>query len=731
MASQQPDNPERGHRSLLDRIDALPTPSPVAMRILSLLDDDSSSATEVVELISSDPALAARVLRTCSLDPRSRSSGIDSLDRAVVLLGFDAVRVSALSVRFIETLSTFGGVRSGATDGFDLALFWRHSLAVAVLSERLALRVGGVRGSTAYMAGLLHDIGHLALWSIAPRIFNSACDLAELECGSVDVVADRRIGISGRAAGRRLATRWRLPAEIVETTWLIDQSCDVLHAGSARELLVMVSLADAMVARDHVCITGHGTRTSMIGPLAAHLGLSGVELEELRSGVLEEVERRADAIGLETLPTTEVLLRSLGRANAVLGRFALAYRDQSASIERCRTDLDALAGFHAAGPFTCVADVIDAIGDSARHGVPNATACVALLPDSDREAPSISLRGSGGTRQIEHSTGMSADITRDVLTGQSLERRGSCLELNPREGGAVLVALGCPNGSDPAAFEPGPALKSAWTAAIEDVRVRERSERLAEQLATANRRIAEQGEALSRNRASTAIAAIAAGAAHEMNNPLAIILGRSHLLARCLEGTELDAAASEVAEAAGKLSGLIRALADSAAPIEVDRVPTDLAALITETSRSTGASGSEVALRCSGTIPSVLVDPDHMRWVIAELIENATRSSGGRAVTIDLQSRDGLLRLRITDSGPGFSERALEHALQPFFSDQSAGRRPGLGLSRVRRLVEAHGGSIRVANRLRGGAEVSIRLPADQGVGVGDRTSLDRTRRVA
>ena len=93
--------------SLLDRLDALPTPSPVAMRLLTLLEDDSSSAPEVVQLISSDPALASRVVGTCARHPRYRAFKIDTLERAVALLGFDAVRVAALSVRFFETISGF------------------------------------------------------------------------------------------------------------------------------------------------------------------------------------------------------------------------------------------------------------------------------------------------------------------------------------------------------------------------------------------------------------------------------------------------------------------------------------------------------------------------------------------------------------------------------------------------------------------------------------------------
>ena len=98
---------ERSVEILLDRLDNLPSPSAVATRLMMILDTDSVSARDVIELISTDPALSARVVGLCARSPQGRSLGITSLDRAVVLLGFDAVRSAALSVRLFETIQGF------------------------------------------------------------------------------------------------------------------------------------------------------------------------------------------------------------------------------------------------------------------------------------------------------------------------------------------------------------------------------------------------------------------------------------------------------------------------------------------------------------------------------------------------------------------------------------------------------------------------------------------------
>ncbi len=100
-------NPPDTIARLLDRLDQLPSPSAVATRLITLLDDESASSRDVIDLVSTDPALSAKVVSMCARSPRGRSLGISSLDRAVVLLGFDAVRSAALSVRLFETVGGF------------------------------------------------------------------------------------------------------------------------------------------------------------------------------------------------------------------------------------------------------------------------------------------------------------------------------------------------------------------------------------------------------------------------------------------------------------------------------------------------------------------------------------------------------------------------------------------------------------------------------------------------
>src|SRR5262249_30645294 len=118
---------------ILSQIEALPTLPSVAIRLLQLTADSRSSTRELVRVIESDPSTAARVLKMS----RSAHLGASAttLDRAVVLLGYDAVRALVLSM---HVLDVFGKASDKGEGVFDLAGLWRHSLAVGCAAKLMA-----------------------------------------------------------------------------------------------------------------------------------------------------------------------------------------------------------------------------------------------------------------------------------------------------------------------------------------------------------------------------------------------------------------------------------------------------------------------------------------------------------------------------------------------------------------------------------------------------------------
>src|SRR3954468_13957495 len=101
---------------ILQQLEELPTLPAVAVRVLQVTADDSASASDVVRLIGSDPALTARILQLPRRADRGVREDVRSIDRAVVLLGFDAVRNAVLAVSVFQALGTPGRSRENARE---------------------------------------------------------------------------------------------------------------------------------------------------------------------------------------------------------------------------------------------------------------------------------------------------------------------------------------------------------------------------------------------------------------------------------------------------------------------------------------------------------------------------------------------------------------------------------------------------------------------------------------
>jgi len=729
---------------ILEELESLPTLGAVAIRLLELTADDTSDVNEVIELVSSDPALASRVLKMCRGHERGRAANVTTIDRAVLLLGFDAIRCAVLSVQVFELLDergSLGGEQRGEQPVFDREGFWMHSLGVAIAAQRIAALgtlTSEIRPSEAFMAGLLHDIGQLVLHVLLPESFDQVCRVAETHCASLDRACRQIVGMDTHTAGKRLAEHWGLPPSLVDVIWLNGQPLQALPQVPHRGLISLVTLADALVRNRYITPGAHWARNENLGTLAAPVGVSTEQLETSIVGLHDDVSSRAEALGVRIDHEPGVLLRSICRANESLARANSGMRQRERLARRQARSIRAIKTFHDSLPGArttpeilgriarSVPDVLDTpvaaaifetpegggwrlirftsgykpIGSRILHTPPDAIALDALVRD---------------IRSTATAAGLLPWLRNELPAGLELDPL-RVLPLRPAGAGAALLLIDGAHSSETVDMTELEGLIGCWQAALTAGANHDSAAHLAEQLAEANRQIHETQEALSRSRTLATLGEVAAGAAHEMNNPLTIISGRAQLLVSRLEDPKHRSMAEEVAAESHRLSDMITALRSFAEPIVPNIRSIDLTRLVVEVVQERLPAAPQrqpqIDTIFTDVLPPVYTDPDLLAGALAELVANAVQAKGCRHIELRVQidPLDDRLKIEVRDDGEGLGEHTLRHAFDPFFSDRPAGRQPGLGLARARRFVDAHGGQITLVNAPTGGAISTIWL---------------------
>lgn len=732
---------------ILRQLEQLPTLPAVALRVLEATGSDQTSAADVVRLIESDPAMTSRVLALVNRADLGVRGEVGRVDRAVVLLGFDAVRNAVLALGIFDTFSSLPRF-SGST--FSREDFWKHCLAVACASELLAELTAGsgkrVDPSDAFVCGLLHDLGKLALDAALPKSFARVVEASELLRANFADIERDVIGIDHMVVGKRLCERWGLPAHIRDAVWLHGQDPRALPNTVQRpELVALVTLANELARSQHLGYSGNHAAGPPLSLLCESLGVHPSKLDGMLAALVQRIESRARALGLDRASSPDIYREALSRAHDELGKVTnqLAARNRKLAV-RARF-FEALAGFQAElRPDAPPGDVLQAIAQTAVSVLEVGSCCAFSLPPGRSWAEVVMVDHAGDVFDVstvdypdpgqERPGQLPAGDGPVCAAGEEME--WLIEQISPRLGHErrfwiQLVAEGQTIGGVVWGQEAGEAqrlgpqvqelsaLRTGWSLALRTAQIREQSRALAEDLAEANRRLAGAQAELIRAKTLATVGEMAAGAAHEMNNPLAVISGRSQLLARELSDPKQQAAATLVYEQSQRLSAIITELMTYARPTAPNPVPLEPAELVDRAlheakQRTEPADRAiEVTLR---DVPAVLVDVAQVSAAVGEVIGNALQATDERTGRIGIhaayESISGRVVLTIEDNGTGMDEATMKRAFDPFFSARPAGRRRGMGLAKALRWIESSGGTLRLESHPGQGTRVSISLPA-------------------
>jgi two-component system NtrC family sensor kinase len=222
---------------------------------------------------------------------------------------------------------------------------------------------------------------------------------------------------------------------------------------------------------------------------------------------------------------------------------------------------------------------------------------------------------------------------------------------------------------------------------------------------------------------------LAAGIAHELNNPLTGVLTFSHLVRKQLpddspEAEDLDLVIQETKRCAA----IIRRLLDFARENTPEKKYSDINKMVEETTQLIGqsaqVSGIDIIMDLDEELPAVWIDEDLVKQVMMNMLVNAQHAiDGAGEITVRTRERHDyqwgdpgaapvpVVEITIIDSGCGISEENLQKIFDPFFTTKGVGKGTGLGLSVSHGTIEAHGGQIEVESRVGAGSEFRIYLP--------------------
>jgi len=249
-------------------LDALPTIPLVALQLGELVHSRSVNVQQVVALMANDPATSAKLLKLVNSAYFAIPGGVTDIARAIPFVGFNTLYQLVLSISVIETLGAGDTMR-------DL---WVHSLAVASLARELSTEVRHSEPEAAFTAGLLHDMGTIALAKLEPEKF--AASRAAISAEQLSIAdAEARFGLtSHELVGCALARTWRFPATLAVP---IERHHDV-HLPSVRARLTpsLRQVTEIVAASDHLADS-----------CAATFGLPPTRGATRRADVEEQFER--------------------------------------------------------------------------------------------------------------------------------------------------------------------------------------------------------------------------------------------------------------------------------------------------------------------------------------------------------------------------------------------------------------------------------------------------------
>ena len=674
----------------------------ILIKLIEHLQADDAGMPELAALIAKDAAMTSKILSVANSSAYHRNQRTVGLEQSLVSLGTDMIKTLVISESVFQTFNSFPH-----SSGTDLRGFWKGSLTTAVIARDIAKQMAYPHVEEAYLAGLLHNVGRLALLATAPKeySFNFMARDDEDLCA----VEQRTLQITHTEAGAWLIERWHLDSFLADSVLYHHEP--IARLESAHPLIRIVRLAHLLYS--------HEDQQQAIEEAGHLVGLDADALALIVNNAARQVEKSAAYLGIDLAGVDEVPVPAAYAPPVVdpvqqrlseevrnmvlvseMGQTFARQHGEAGLLEAMTRSARILFDFE-----TAVVLLENPTGH-ALHGVPAGEHQQRLAEFAIPLAKGGVVAQSALDRKLAY---IGRDGVLSVAEEQLFRILGSesmvCLPLVANQ-----RCLGVLIGGAPAWQLPGfqkrerflqsfgtQAAASLETAISERGHAKRQIAHVAEEYREASRRVV-----------------------HEVNNPLSIIKNYLSVLDGKLAKREpVVGEMSILNEEIDRVGQLINGLADLQ-PTESSRV-TDVGRVVDDVLRLFRATdfvpaSVQIVVRMQESPAEIDGDADLLKQILVNLIKNAVEAlvDGGK---IEIANRGHVnrerklyLELVVGDTGPGLSAEVLANLFSPVRSNK-AGANHGIGLSIVHDLVKKMQGLITCRSG-KTGTTFEILLPA-------------------
>lgn len=254
-------------------------------QVKKTIDNPKSTIVDVAGIVSQDPNISARILKIANSSFFGFASSIETLDRAISIMGLAHLQNLILTV---TATKAFKGIDRNLINMKD---FWLHSVYCATIAQILARKCKMLDNERLFVIGLLHDIGHLVICSTLPTHVTKVLYRAKTEDLALEQIETELFGFNYAEVGGELLKQWQLPASLFQPVFNHTQ----LIADEKFALdTAIIHLANITVLQDEQKKTGY--KAPKFDPMAFQL--TGIEEQDLEPIKIEAKKNMADILKL-------------------------------------------------------------------------------------------------------------------------------------------------------------------------------------------------------------------------------------------------------------------------------------------------------------------------------------------------------------------------------------------------------------------------------------------------